>query len=382
MSPDTRYARQMQLPRFGADGQARLSASRVLVAGCGALGTVVSEALVRAGIGTVTIIDRDLVDLSNLQRQTLFTEQDARRAAPKAEAAKARLAAVNSSVVVRAFVDDIRGSNALGYCEACDLIVDCLDNFETRLVLNDCAVARRIPLVYGGAVGLCGMAAAILPWSGRGHDGTGFGGGVRWSESRATPCLRCLMPEAPTPGETETCDTAGILGPVAGIVASVEAGLAIRLIAEGPEHVPAELVRVDLGSLRFQSAAMSEARNGDCACCAHRRFEFLHQAEPAHAGRSPAACRVLCGRNAVEIRLGASVTIAEFSRIEAKLRIAGEVASSVHGSTRVLRVGLPGAGDGPHTISVLASASGTLAIVDGTRDTEQARSVVARWVGI
>lgn len=370
MNPDwTRYQRQLQLPRFGARAQQRLASARVLVAGCGALGTVVCEQLARAGIGTITIVDRDLVELSNLQRQTLFTEQDARRAVPKAEAAKARLTAVNATVAVRAFVDDLHAGNARRYAEACDLIVDCLDNFETRYLLNDCAVDLRIPLVYGGAVGMQGMAAALLP-----HGDRFDHGAIRWSGARSTPCLRCLAPEPPAPGEVATCDTAGILGPVAGVVASIEAGLALRLIAEDADDVPAELVRVDFARLAFSNASIAGARDAACVCCASRRFDFLAQ----QGGDKP--WRVLCGRNAVEIRLGAAAADASaFARIESQLRAAGSVASSVHGDTRVLRAELAGGG----AISVLAGAGASiLAIVDGTSDPEQARSIVARCIGV
>ena len=407
---DTRYQRQMQLPRFGTAGQKRLSSARVLVVGCGALGTVVCEQLARAGIGTIVVVDRDLVERSNLQRQTLFTEQDARRAVPKAEAAKARIAAINASVVVRAFVDDLRPANARGYAQSCDLIVDCLDNFETRALLNDCAVDLRLPLVYGGAVGLTGMATALLAHDGgRGGD---FGGCVRWSDARSTPCLRCLLPELPPPGEIATCETAGILGPVAGMVASIQAGLALRLLAEGAEHVPAQLVRFDFESLRFHNASLDGARDPACPCCVGRRFDYL-----AHRASSDGS-RVLCGRNAVELQLGRGLTADEVARIEGRLRAAGEsagesagetagepageVTADLHGATRVVKIAFRrGIEEGPEegagvevgvevgdgarsttSISVLSSEAGTLAIVDGTRDVERARAMVARWIGV
>ena len=371
----TRYLRQMQLARVGREGQERLARARVLVVGCGALGTAACEQLVRGGVGTVSIVDRDLVDWSNLQRQTLFTEQDARRSVPKAEAAKARLGAINSMVTVRAFVDDLHAGNASTYTSQCDCLVDCLDNFESRLLLNECAVSQGIPLVYGGAVGWTGMAAAILP---RVPAADGFGGSLRWSEQRATPCLRCLMPDAPAPGETETCEIAGIFGPVAAIVGAVQAGLAMRLVAEGPERVPAELIRFDLSSLRFTTSSLVGARDDSCACCARREFPLrLAGAAALHDG-----CRILCGRNAVEIRLASNGV--DLRLIEDRLRVAGEVASGIHGSTEVLRVELresTGA-DSPRTISILSGEAGVLAIVDGTRDAEKARSAIARWVGV
>jgi len=371
----TRYLRQMQLSSIGREGQARLARARVLVVGCGALGTAVCEQLVRGGVGNVSIVDRDLVDWSNLQRQTLFTEQDARRSVPKAEAAKARLGAINSAVTVRAFVDDLHAGNASRYTSECDCLVDCLDNFESRLLLNECAVSQGIPLVYGGAVGWTGMAAAILP---RVPAADGFGGPLRWSEQRATPCLRCLMPDAPALGETETCETTGIFGPVATVVGALQAGLVIRLIAEGPDRVPAELIRFDFSSLRFKASSLVGARDEACACCARREFP-LHIAGSAASLES---CRILCGRNAVEVRLAS--TAFNLRQIEDRLRVAGEVASGIHGSTEVVRVELRESmgADSPRAISILSGDAGVLAIVDGTRDAEKARSAIARWVGV
>jgi len=371
-----RYSRQERLPGFGPEGQRRLGEASVLVVGCGALGSAVADQLARAGIGRLALVDRDLVELSNLQRQALYTEQDALRAVPKAEAAKARLAQVNSTIVVRAFVDDLRAANAARYAEGVDLIVDCLDNFETRAVLNDLAVDRRLPLVYGGAVGAEGMCALLLPAGTA--DAAGFGGRVRWREARSTPCLRCLMPELPRPGEVATCEAAGVLGPAASLVASIQAAMAIRLLALGADAVPNELVRVDLAELSFRTSSLADARDPACACCAVRRFEHLEGSDPATAHR------ILCGRNAVEVRLGDGLSSDEFARLAGRLSTAGPLARSHHGSTCVLRVAL-GAGaddEGARVLSILSAATGTVAIVDGTRDPEVARSIVARWVGM
>jgi adenylyltransferase/sulfurtransferase len=372
-----RFLRQMQLPRFGAEGQSRLARARVLVAGCGALGTVVCEQLARAGVGTIVAVDRDVVEWSNLQRQTLFNESDARRGVPKAEAAKARLAQVNASTAVRAFVDDLHGGNARGYASEVDLIVDCLDNFETRYVLNDCAVERGIPFVYGGAVALRGMAAALLPVTGAGRDGL-----VRWDHARATPCLRCLSPEAPSPGEVETCESAGILGATASVTASIEAALAVRLVAEGAAHVPSVLVRFDLGSLEFASGSLAGARDAGCACCAERRFEFL-----ADGGAPARRWRVLCGRGAVEIALGPALDARALAQAIAKLSATGAARHERHGATDVVTAEIEGetSPDGARSsieIALLSSDAGTLAIVSGTTDPERARSMVARYLGV
>ena len=372
-----RFLRQIQLPRFGAEGQSRLARARVLVAGCGALGTVVCEQLARAGVGTLVVVDRDVVEWSNLQRQTLFTESDAHRAVPKAEAAKARLGQVNARTVVRAFVDDLHGGNARRYAADADLIVDCLDNFETRYVLNDCAVERGVPLVYGGAVALRGMAAALLPVTGAGGEGL-----VRWDRARATPCLRCLAPEAPAPGEAETCETAGILGAAASVTASIEAALAIRLVAEGAQHVPAALVRFDLGALEFASGSLAGARDEGCRCCAERRFEFL--ADPSPAAKR---WRVLCGRGAVEVALGASLDASALAQVVARLSATGAARHERHGATDVVTAEIKGeaSSDGARAsieLALLSSDAGTLAIVSGTSDPERARSIVARYLGV
>lgn len=358
-----RYQRQMRLPRFGAEGQRRLRASRVLVAGCGALGTMACEQLCRAGVGAIDVVDRDVVEPSNLQRQTLFTEQDALRREPKAEAAKARLRQVNAECAVRAFVDDLHAGNMLRYAREADLILDCLDNFETRYLLNDAAVELGLPLVYAGAVGMRGMAAALLPVTGACRAGAR----VAYGDARATPCLRCLAPEPPMPGEAETCDTVGVLGPAVGIAASIEAGLAIRLLAEGADAVPASMVRFDLASLEFRDASLASARDASCACCALGERRFLRAVE------SP--WRVLCGRNAVELRLSTATDAAGLDRIAARLGAGSERgARSVRGA---LDPSL-----GATSVQVLLAEGGTLVLVEGTTDPERARSAVAAAVGL
>ena len=329
---NSRYLMQMQLPRFGAEGQQRLRQARILLAGCGALGSVAAEQLARAGVGTLVVVDRDLVEWSNLQRQTLFTESDARRRVPKAEAAKARLAQVHAPTSVRAFVDDLAPASVHRYVEDVDLIIDCLDNFETRYLLNDCSVKYGKPLVYGGAVGLRGMAALFLPISGADRSGL-----VEWPLSRATPCLRCVAPEPPLPGEVETCETAGVLAATAGVVASIEAALAIRAVAEGTLHVPSTITRIDLEAMRFESASIEGARDPACPCCGAGRFEFLHPAGDADASRT----RALCGRNAVEISLCGRLDDAAFARVAARLGVHGALRCERHGETRALAIELP-----------------------------------------
>ena len=238
----SRYHRQMLLPGFGEDGQRRLAESTAVVLGCGALGTVAADMLARAGVGRLIVIDRDYVELTNLQRQVLFDEADAAEALPKAEAARRKLARINSAVEVTAVVDDINAGNIERYAGGADVIVDGLDNFETRYLANDYAVKHGIPYVYGGAVGTTGAALAILPHTDRGD--------APWERlpggSRATPCLRCLFEEAPPPGTMPTCDTVGVLGPAVAIVANFEAAEALKILTGNLDRVTTTMLSFDL----------------------------------------------------------------------------------------------------------------------------------------
>src|SRR5688572_5670154 len=206
MANDTsleRYSRQMRFPGIGKAGQQKLLASRVTLCGCGALGTVLANVLVRAGVGFVRIVDRDFVEPSNLQRQVLFDESDVANNLPKAEAAATKMRQINSSVRIEPVVADINRTNVEEFCRDADLILDGTDNFEVRYTINDVAVKLGKPWVYGGAVGSHGQVMPIIPGK--------------------TPCLRCVFEAAPAPGETGTCETAGVLGPIVNIVASLQA---------------------------------------------------------------------------------------------------------------------------------------------------------------
>ena len=185
------------LPAAGRGRTAAAGASRALLCGCGALGSAIANTLVRAGVGTLRIVDRDFVELSNLQRQTLFDEADAAAGLPKAVAAAEKLRRINSAVTIEPIVADIEPANIERFCEGVDVILDGTDNFETRFLINDAAVKLGLPWVYGGCVGAEGQTMTILPGE--------------------TPCLRCLMPECPPPGSTPTCESAGILGPIVGV---------------------------------------------------------------------------------------------------------------------------------------------------------------------
>ncbi len=233
---------------LGAEGQTRLMHGGVLVCGCGALGSVAAAMLVRAGVGRVRIVDRDFVETVNLQRQMLFDERDVAEQTPKAVAAAAKLRAVNSEVQVEGIVADVTPSNVEGLCEGIDLIVDGTDNFETRFLLNDVAVKRRIPWVYGGCLGAAGQTMTILPGQ--------------------TACLRCLMHDCPPPGAMPTCDTAGILAPIVGVIASIEAAEAIKILSGHPEAISRSLMVVDLWDGCFRQVDVSSLRDQvDCPTC-------------------------------------------------------------------------------------------------------------------
>ncbi|HEV8292203.1 MAG TPA: ThiF family adenylyltransferase, partial [Tepidisphaeraceae bacterium] len=223
-----RYARQMRLPWVGEHGQQKLASARVIIVGCGALGSVAAEQLARAGVGHLSIIDRDIVELSNLQRQVLFDEEDARANLPKAVAAEKRLRRINSSIEIRGVVADLHPENARELLDA-DLILDGTDNAQTRYLINDVAVKQGIIWIYAGCVGSEGRVMAIAPGK--------------------TACLRCLFPSPPAPGEVETCDSAGVLGPAASVAASIQAALAIRVIV-GHEVEPG-ILSFDLIDGRF-----------------------------------------------------------------------------------------------------------------------------------
>ncbi len=205
-----RYSRQRLLPFIGDIGQDRLAKAKVLIVGVGATGSVLAEHLTRAGVGTLTLIDRDIVDRTNLQRQTLYDEEDAAHSTPKAIAAQRRLRRINSGLRIEGLVADFHGEEAEDLVAAHDLTLDGTDNFETRYVINDAAVKHRQPWIYTGAVSTYGMTTVIVP--------------------DETACLRCLFPHPPAPGSAATCDTAGVLGPAVGVVASVAAAEAIKAL--------------------------------------------------------------------------------------------------------------------------------------------------------
>ena len=253
-----RYIRQMRYPPIGEEGQRKLLASRVLICGCGALGSVLANTLGRAGVGHLRIVDRDFLEMNNLQRQVLYDEEDVQAGIPKAVAAKAKLERINSQLDVEAHVTDVDHTNIESLLDGVDMILDGTDNFETRMLLNDVALRLGKPWVYGGCIGAEGQSMTIVP--GR------------------TPCFRCLMQEPPPPGTTVTCDTAGILGPIVNVVASYQACEALKILSGNPGAISRSLTVFQMWDSRIRQIDVSTLRDSvECPTCKMGR-NFRHQA--------------------------------------------------------------------------------------------------------
>lgn len=347
-----RYHRQRLLPGIGDQGQRRLLDSSALVIGVGALGTVVAEHLCRAGVGRLTLVDRDIVELTNLQRQTLFDMDDVEQATPKAVAAKRRLSRINPDVAVTALVEHAgpRTLEATLDASGAAVIIDATDNFQTRYLLNDLAVKRGVPLVYGGAVGTSGMALTIRPGQ--------------------TSCLRCLFPDPPAPGASPTCDTAGVLAPVTGVIAGFQAAEALKILLGRDDLCSPTLREVDLWTCRLRELDVTGARDPDCVCCGHRRFEHLD------SGLGDLSL-ALCGTGSIQVTPaiadhgGTSRPRLDLPSLHARLSVHGDFRLTAHllkGTLRESGLGL----------TVFPDAR---ALVHGTADPSVARSAYDRYVG-
>ena len=349
---------------IGDEGQHALAESSVLIAGCGALGTVAADLLCRAGVGTLVLVDRDVVEPTNLQRQTLFTERDAERAVPKAEAARLRLGQVDSRTRLRAFVEDIASDTIEELGEGCDLLLDGLDNFETRYLLNDLAVRDGIPYLYGGAIATGGMTMPVLP-----RGGPGQGRRIRWTSEQATPCLRCLFPDPPDPGVMPTCDTAGVLGSVTATIAARLATEAIKLMVGDLEAIDRTLRRTDLWGNEHLALKLDDAFDGACPCCVARRFEFLEAEGPT--------ARMLCGRHAVQIRAGEHGGSIDLESLLDRLASQGRF-EIVEGVLKGAIEGERSPSDRPVELTVFPDGR---SIIHGDVDLAWARGVHARFLG-
>src|SRR5438445_528782 len=337
-----RYSRQMRFYGIGEEGQRRLLDSHVTLCGCGALGTVLANVLVRAGVGHLRLVDLDFIETNNLQRQVLFDEHDVAENLPKAEAAARKLAAINSSAYVEPVVTDIDRTNIIELVRDADLILDGTDNFEIRYLINDAAVKLGKPWVYGGCIGSYGQSLTILPGE--------------------TPCLRCVFEAAPNPGEAGTCETAGVLAPIVNIVASIQAAEALKILAGKRETINRELIYIDVWdntTRRIKIAGL--LGKSDCPCCHRKQFEWL---DGAHGAQTTS----LCGRNAVQVSHRVAGKL-DFETMARELTSLGRV----NFNKFLLKFDVDG-----YQFTVFPDGR---AIIKGTNDPDKAKTLYAKYVG-
>jgi adenylyltransferase/sulfurtransferase len=308
--------------------------------GCGALGTVLANTLARAGVGHLRIADRDFLELNNLQRQVLFDEEDVAAGLPKAIAAANKLRRINSAITIEPVVTDVDHTNIAALCRGVDLILDGTDNFETRFLINDIAHKLHLPWVYGGCLGAEGQTLTILPGE--------------------TPCLRCLVPEPPAAGESPTCDTAGILGSIINVIASIQACEAIKILSGHREAVSRRWTVISLWDSTIRQLDVSSLQGGDCPAC---RGEY-----PWLSGQRGSHTAVLCGRNAVQITPPDRQRLSLEAMAE-KLRAVGRVTVNPF----LLRAEVDG-----YQITLFADGR---AIIGGTDEIAVAKTVYAKYVG-
>jgi len=333
-----KYSRQMLFAGIGPEGQQRLLASRAAIVGCGAIGGAAANLLVRAGVGYLRIIDRDFVEPSNLQRQTLFDESDALNVLPKAVAAERKLRSINSSVSVEGVVADLSPLNAEALLDGVDLLLDGTDNFESRFLMNDVAVRSGRPWIYAAAVASYGLTMTIRPG--------------------ASACLACLLESGTSQGLEETCDTIGVLGPIVNLIASLEAAEALKILSGHPEALNGRLLSSDVWTGRMQSISL--ARRPDCRACARRDFTYLSgEVQPRIT---------LCGRDSVQIHERARSL--DLGVLEARLK---PLVDDVRQNQFLLRFRIA-----PYEMTVFADGR---AILKGTKDPAVARSLYARYIG-
>ena len=332
-----RYSRQILFREIGEQGQERLLASHATIVGCGALGSLQAIALARAGVGRLTIIDRDYVDASNLQRQFLFEEDDAANALPKAAAAERRLRRINSSIEINWLVADLNPANAEELLGGAGVILDGTDNFETRYLINDFAVSRSVPWIYGAAVSSYGLAMPVIP-------------GI-------TACLRCVYPDPPS-GAQPTCDTAGVLNTITAAIAALQVTDALKILSGHPECVISRITTIDVwaGTVRQID---QPARDPDCPTCARRDFVHL-------SGKMGAPVS-LCGRNAVQIHVTARPI--DLEELKMRLGALGDVRANEFALRFVCA---------PFEMTIFSDGR---AIIKGTTDPGVARGLYARYVG-
>ncbi|MGB9937714.1 MAG: ThiF family adenylyltransferase [Methanobacterium sp.] len=337
---ENRYVRQQILQNIGEEGQKKLAESHVLIIGCGALGTVAANNLARTGVGKISILDRDFVELNNLQRQMLFDEKDIGE--PKAIAATRKLELINSNIEVVPLVKDLNHTNVEEIIKDVDLVLDGTDNIQTRMLINDVCVREKIPWIYTGAIGTSGMTMNILPGS---------------------ACIRCLYPSIPKPGSLPTCDTMGVLNTITVIMGSMASTETIKTLlgeVDAKNEQDSSLIVYDAWNNSFDEILVR--KNEDCACCGHGSFDYL-ESEDREVISS------LCGRNAIQIT-PADAKEMDLYELASKLKHLGEVKCAAF--ILLFKVS-------KYEISVFRDGR---AIIKGTNDENVARSFYARYIGI
>lgn len=335
-----RYSRQILFNQIGVEGQKKLLNSRVLLVGCGALGASHAEMLARAGVGKIRIVDRDFVEFTNLQRQTLFSESDAKERLPKAIAAQKRIARINSEIEIEPIVADVNRSNIENYIENCDLMLDGTDNFQTRYLLNDACVKHSKPWIYGAAVSAYGATMTVIPTE--------------------TPCLRCIFEEMPPAASAPTCDTAGVIMPIIAAISAVQVTEAIKILTGNYAKLHGSLMQIDVWENDWRKIKLG-APAPDCETCGARNFAFLDD-------ENSESTTTLCGRDAVQILPPARARI-DLPQLAERLKNVADVKTNEY----LIRLEVDG-----FELTVFKDAR---AIVRGTDDASVARSIYAKYVG-
>lgn len=335
-----RYSRQILFSEIGKAGQQKLLASRVLLVGCGALGASHAEMLARAGVGKLRIVDRDFVEYTNLQRQTLYKESDAEERLPKAIAAKKRIAEINSEMDVEAIIADINHSNIESFVVGCDVVIDGTDNFQIRYLLNDACIKHNKTWIYGAAVSSYGTTMTIIPGE--------------------TPCLRCIFEDMPDAGSSPTCDTAGVIMPIIMSISAIQVAEAIKLLTGNLSALHRSLIQIDVWQNDWRKIRLGGPEK-DCKACGKRDFVFLNSENVEFSA-------VLCGRNAVQIA-PPNPTDLDLPGLANRLASYGEIKLNEY----LIRFSTEG-----YEVTVFRDAR---AIIRGTDDLSAARSLYSRFIG-
>ncbi len=336
-----RYFKQMLLAEIGEGGQKKLNGASAVVAGCGALGSVIANSLVRSGVGRVTIVDRDFIELDNLARQILFDEEDIRRGLPKAIAAAEKLRRINSEVTIEPIVADLTAENIERIIKGAGIVLDGTDNFETRFLINDACVKLGIPWIYGGVVATYGMSFAIIPGE--------------------TPCLKCFINELPGPGSTPTCDTVGVLGTAVNMIASIEVTEGLKILLGKHDALIKKLIYIDAW---YGTWSVFELRKGSARCpvCDDRQFVFLDQ-------KKGTRLTSLCGQNAIQVS-PPTVTGISFKDLASRLKSSGEVSFNDYMLKFISR---------PYEFIIFSDGR---TIIKGTTDESTAKTLFSKYIGL